>query len=84
MPISAAAVATAIGHVRPSVRDTCETQIQLAEQSSKIATFATGKETVYKAACTPEKKADPKTDPKPGPVKTSRAPGAVSAPEGAT
>lgn len=45
-------MATAIGHVRPSKNDTCETQVQLAAQSSRLATFMTGKETVYKAACT--------------------------------
>ena len=49
-PLSGAAVATAIGHVRPSKNDTCETQVQIAAQSSRIATFQTGKETVYKAA----------------------------------
>jgi hypothetical protein len=52
-PLSAAAVATAIGHVRPSKADTCETRVQVAEQSSKIATLQTGKETVYKAGCDP-------------------------------
>lgn len=52
--LSAAAVATAIGHIRPSARDTCETQVQVAEQSTKIATLQTGKETVYKPACTPK------------------------------
>lgn len=52
-PLSAAAVATMIGHVRPSRSDTCETKVQLAEQSSKIATLQTGKETVYKAGCDP-------------------------------
>lgn len=63
-PISAAAVATAIGHVRPSRRDTCETQMQVAAQSSRIATIATGRETVYKADCKPEAQ-------RPAPVKTS-------------
>jgi len=72
VPISAAAVATAIGHVRPSQRDTCETQTQLAEQSSKIATFQAGKEMVYKADCKPAAK--PAAAPVPAPVKTSHAP----------
>lgn len=48
-PLSGAAVASAIGHVRPSKADTCETQVQIAAQSSRIATFQAGKETVYKA-----------------------------------
>lgn len=50
-PTSAAAVAESIGHVRPSKADTCETQRQIAAQSSKIDTIVTGKETVYKADC---------------------------------
>ena len=45
----AAKVAAAIGHVRPSVADTCETQRQLAAQSSKIDTIMAGKEVVYAA-----------------------------------
>lgn len=45
--------AEAIGHVRPSKSDTCETQRQAAEQSSRIDTIVTGKETVYKADCKP-------------------------------
>jgi hypothetical protein len=48
--LSAAAIASAIGHVRPSVRDTCATQVQIAAQSSKIATFQTGQPVVYKPA----------------------------------
>jgi len=47
---SAAAVATSIGHVAPSRRDTCETQRKLAAQSSRIDTIIIGKETVYKPA----------------------------------
>jgi len=43
--------AEAIGHVQPSKKDTCETQKQLAAQSSKIDTIITGTETVYKAEC---------------------------------
>lgn len=43
--------AEAIGHVRPSRSDTCETQKQLAEQSSRIDTIITGAEKVYKADC---------------------------------
>lgn len=48
--LSGAAVATAIGHIRPSQRDTCDTQRQIAAQSSKIAEFQTGKAATYKAA----------------------------------
>jgi hypothetical protein len=51
VPTSAAAIAASIGHVRPSRRDTCETQIQIAAQSSRIATIQSGQETVYKADC---------------------------------
>lgn len=47
----AAKVATAIGHIEPSKRDTCETQKQVAAQSSKIDTIIKGKEVVYKANC---------------------------------
>ena len=68
--ISAAAVATSIGHVRPSKRDTCETQVQVAEQSTRIATYATGKETVYKPFCDPAKP-DPKAAPAAAGPKTS-------------
>lgn len=69
--LSAAQTATAIGHVRPSAKDTCETQVQVAEQSSRIATIATGKETVYKPACAPaaDKKAP---EAKPEPKKVAR------------
>lgn len=42
--------ALAIGHVRPSRHDTCETQRAIAEQSSRIDTIANGKETVYRPA----------------------------------
>lgn len=48
---SAADTAKSIGHVKPSKADTCETQKQVAEQSSRIDTIITGKETVYKADC---------------------------------
>lgn len=41
-------VAEAIGHVRPSKRDTCETQAQIAAQSSRIDSIAANKEIVYK------------------------------------
>lgn len=44
-------IAAAIGHVSPSKDDTCETQQQLAKQSSKIDTIIKGKEVVYKADC---------------------------------
>lgn len=44
-------LATAIGHIRPSQLDTCDTQKQIAAQSSKIDTIKKGKETVYKAKC---------------------------------
>jgi hypothetical protein len=50
-PTSAAAIAQSIGHIRPSRRDTCETQQQVAAQSSKLDTITSGKETVYKADC---------------------------------
>ena len=48
---SAADTAKSIGHVRPSKADTCDTQEQIAAQSSRIDTTITGKETVYKADC---------------------------------
>lgn len=48
-------LADAIGHIRPSRADTCETQKQVAAQSSKIDTIRQGREVVYKApACTPK------------------------------
>lgn len=47
----AAKVADAIGHIEPSKRDTCQTQQQIAAQSSRIDTIKEGKEVVYKAAC---------------------------------
>lgn len=51
----AAKVANAIGHVKPSKADTCETQKQVAEQSSRIETIKQGKEVVYKAPpCEPK------------------------------
>ena len=49
-------VANAIGHIKPSKADTCETQRQAAEQSSRIETIKQGKEVVYKAPpCEPVK-----------------------------
>ncbi len=44
----AKAVAETIGHVRPSKRDTCETQQQVAAQSSRIDSIVSNKEVVYK------------------------------------
>lgn len=44
-------IAEAIGHIEPSKKDTCDTQKQIAEQSSKIDTITKGKEVVYKADC---------------------------------
>jgi exo-beta-1,3-glucanase (GH17 family) len=35
----------------PSKNDTCQTQIQIAAQSSKIDTLITGKEVAYRPAC---------------------------------
>lgn len=67
--ISGAAVATAIGHIKPSKRDTCETQVQIAAQSSKIATFQAGKEVTYKPAPPCDKPA-----PAPAPVAVKSAP----------
>lgn len=53
----AAKVAGSIGHIKPSKADTCQTQKQIAEQSSKIDTIIKGKETVYKAPpCSDEPK----------------------------
>jgi hypothetical protein len=45
----AAKVASSIGHIEPSHKDTCDTQRQVAAQSSRIDTIITGTETVYKA-----------------------------------
>lgn len=45
--------AEAIGHVKPSKADTCDTQRQIAAQSSRIDTLITGSETVYKSECKP-------------------------------
>jgi hypothetical protein len=42
-------VADAIGTIKPSRKDTCETLKQVAEQTSKIETIKQGKEIVYKA-----------------------------------
>jgi ABC-type Fe3+-hydroxamate transport system substrate-binding protein len=47
----ASKVASAIGHVKPSKQDTCETQKQVAAQSSRIDTIVKNKEVVYKADC---------------------------------
>lgn len=49
----AAKTAEAIGHIKPSKADTCDTQEQIARQSSRIDTTITGKETVYKPSCKP-------------------------------
>lgn len=52
--INAKKVADAIGTITPSRKDTCETQRQIAEQSSRIETIRQGQEVVYKApACAP-------------------------------
>lgn len=48
-------VAETIGHVRPSKKDTCETQQQVAAQSSRIDSIAANKEVVYKAECNPQR-----------------------------
>jgi hypothetical protein len=45
--INAKKVADAIGTIQPSRKDTCETQRQVAEQTSKIETIRQGKEVVY-------------------------------------
>lgn len=52
----ASKVASAIGHVKPSKQDTCETQKQVAAQSSRIDknTIVKNKEVVYKADCATE------------------------------
>ena len=47
-------VADAIVHIEPSRRDTCETQRQVAAQSSKIETIKQGQEVVYKAPVCPK------------------------------
>ena len=48
-------VAEVIGTIKPSRSDTCETQRQVAEQSSRIETIKQGKEVVYKAPpCEPK------------------------------
>lgn len=59
----AAKIAGAIGHINPSKRDTCETQRQVAAQSSRIDTIKTGKEIVYKSApcADASKNTEPKT-----------------------
>jgi hypothetical protein len=59
VPTEAKKVADAIGHVRPSAADTCETQNQVAAQSSRIETISTGKEVVFKADCKPPTKPAP-------------------------
>lgn len=41
--------------IRGSVRDTCETQKQIAEHNSKYDTLKKGKAVVYKAPCAMEK-----------------------------
>lgn len=70
--LSASQTATAIGHIRPSAKDTCDTQVQVAEQSSRIATIATGKETVYKPACAPPAGTTKVPESKPEPKKVAR------------
>jgi hypothetical protein len=48
-------VADAIGTIKPSRKDTCETLKQVAVQTSKIETIRQGKEVVYKAPdCEPK------------------------------
>lgn len=47
--IDAKRVADAIGTIKPSRSDTCETLKQIAEQSSRIETIKQGKEVVYKS-----------------------------------
>lgn len=42
-------VADAIGTIKPSKRDTCETVRQVAEQTSRVETIKQGREVVYKA-----------------------------------
>ncbi len=59
---SAASTAESIGHISPSRKDTCETQRQIAAQSSRIDTIIKGKETVYKPApCQVPASPEPKT-----------------------
>ena len=53
IPADAKVTAEAIGHVRPSRRDTCETRQQIAAQSSRLDTIIQGKEVVYKDDCKP-------------------------------
>lgn len=50
----AASTARAIGHIKPSPADTCETQRQVAAQSSRIDTIIAGQEKVYQAKLCPE------------------------------
>lgn len=57
----AGATARTIGHIKPSPRDTCETQRQVAAQSSRIDTIVAGKETVYRAKPCEEAKPEAKT-----------------------
>ena len=40
-------VADAIGTIKPSRSDTCETQRQIAQQTSRIETIKQGKEVVF-------------------------------------
>ena len=80
-PTSAAAIAQSIGHIRPSRRDTCETQQQVAAQSSKLDTITSGKETVYKADCSVGGAGDSPAGsrpPAPAPRKSPAARAAVS------
>lgn len=48
VPPEAAAIARSIPHIRPSADDTCETQRQVAAQSSRIDTLIQGRDVVYK------------------------------------
>ncbi len=41
-------VADAIGTIKPSKADTCETVRQIAEQASRVETIKQGKEVTYK------------------------------------
>lgn len=44
----ASSTARTIGHIKPSAEDTCETQRQVAAQSSRIDTIIAGDERVYR------------------------------------
>lgn len=57
--IDSTKVAAVIGHIEPSKKDTCATQVQIAAQSSRIDTIIKGTETIYKAPCLVDKKPEP-------------------------